>query len=113
MSDGDAIRRLRKTAGLSQLALSLQSGIPQGRISELESGKRVLSVRLAEQLERVFGDGRLLAAVTERHLEPFASRRVCPPSEVAEQWTDEFMGRLRDDKDAVLDAAAKADGYPF
>ena len=113
MSDAEAIKLLRGQSGMTQAALALATGIPQGRISDLESGKRGLTVDTAERLERVFGDGRLLTSATKRQLEPFQSRRVLPPEDVATQWTDEYMERLRDTQEKRLDDAAEADGYPF
>ena len=37
---GDNIRKLREKAGLTQEALALKSGLSQGYINQLESGKR-------------------------------------------------------------------------
>ena len=37
---GDNIRRLREKAGLTQEELALKSGLSQGYINQIESGKR-------------------------------------------------------------------------
>ena len=113
MSDGEAIRLLRLQVGMTQAELGRTTGIPQGRVSDLESGKRRLSVEVAERMERVFGDGRLLSSATRRQLEPFESRRALPPDDVAEQWTDEYMEQVRDERARALAREARDMGYPF
>ena len=52
---GDHVRDLRQKGGLTQADLALRMGLPQSRISEIESGTRVPNLvtllRLAAALE--------------------------------------------------------------
>lgn len=47
------LRAARERAGLTQTALARRLKMPQGNISQLESGKRPLGRRLAKRLEAV------------------------------------------------------------
>ena len=48
-----SIKQLRERAGLTQIRLSLLSGIPQSRISEWESGKVDCSFSVYEKLRSI------------------------------------------------------------
>ena len=47
---GDALRKRRLDAGLSQRALALRSGVPQPNIAAYESGRRIPSTGTRERL---------------------------------------------------------------
>jgi len=57
---GDAVRELRKTAGLSQMALAEKAGLTLNYVGEVERGEKMASletvVRLARALEMSGGE---------------------------------------------------------
>jgi DNA-binding XRE family transcriptional regulator len=55
MSPAKVLRGFRGRDGMTQLELAGQLGIAQTRVSEMESGKRRISVKMAKQLAEVFG----------------------------------------------------------
>lgn len=52
LSPADSVRVARELQGLTQGALAVASGIPQGTISSIESGRVTLGVERAERLAR-------------------------------------------------------------
>jgi predicted nucleotidyltransferase len=52
-TSGEALRRRRQEAGLSQRALAARSGVPQPNIAAYESGRRTPAATTAERLDAV------------------------------------------------------------
>lgn len=52
---GRNVRRLRKARGLSQEALSMESGLAQNYLSDIETGKRNVSLENIGTLARALG----------------------------------------------------------
>jgi transcriptional regulator with XRE-family HTH domain len=59
---GANLRVAREESGLSQTAVAAQTGIPQSRISEIESGKHFIGVRAMSRLAVVVGGESLSVA---------------------------------------------------
>lgn len=68
-----ALRRLRKTCGVSQETLADESGYHRTYISQLERGLKSPSLRTLSSLARVFG---LTASQLVAEIEKEATRRV-------------------------------------
>jgi len=54
MSPAKVLRGFRGRDGMTQLELAGKLGIAQTRVSEMESGKRRISVKMAKQLAEIF-----------------------------------------------------------
>jgi DNA-binding XRE family transcriptional regulator len=54
MSPAKVLRGFRGRDEMTQLELSERLGIAQNRVSEMESGKRTISVKMAKQLAEIF-----------------------------------------------------------
>jgi ribosome-binding protein aMBF1 (putative translation factor) len=55
MTVGDVLRVRRDNAGLTQEALAAKTGISQGNIAAMESGRRVIGPRVAKKLAAALG----------------------------------------------------------
>jgi transcriptional regulator with XRE-family HTH domain len=54
-SPGEILRIMREVAGLSQSELEKLAGMPQGRISHIETGHRGIGPKARQQLAQAFG----------------------------------------------------------
>lgn len=51
------LKAAREMAGITQAALAKKLGMPQGNISQIESGKRPIGKKLAKRLAKIFNLG--------------------------------------------------------
>jgi transcriptional regulator with XRE-family HTH domain len=95
----DTIRALRERHGISQRQLALRAGTSQAAISQLESGRRDLSVGTLERILLVLGYRLNIVAkplpldVDERHLRADVASPMADRLERALAW-DRFGAEL-------------------
>lgn len=53
MHEGEHIRRIREAQGLKQQYVAREAGLDPSKLSRIEQGKRVLSLRIAIRLARI------------------------------------------------------------
>ena len=84
---GRLLRRELQARGLSANRLSLDLGVPSGRITDILNGRRAITADTAVRLGRYFGNsaqfwldlqGQYDIAIVEKELGPEIARRVRP-----------------------------------
>ncbi len=55
ITPGDCMRGLRAREGLTQKQLAEKLGVKQHHISEMENGRRTISVQMAKKIQSIFG----------------------------------------------------------